>query len=217
MRTFCLLFLSFTLLACSGGSDSDQSTEVADDQNPAMETESTQPEMESEERQTPTETELVSDQAFMLSSNDLDLYKRGRSKEIEILKDAQERYAKAKDENEQLEILGEVIPPLPAEAAAKELNITPEHYNQLTDAIDKVLSKSDMKMASEKQMAEVDTSQMDEDMRANVRESRAQMEAAWGDPYASLPEGMEEDFRQQQEELARLRAEWLGLLMSMGR
>jgi hypothetical protein len=58
-----------------------------------------------------------------------------------------------------------------------------------------------------------DLENMPAEVRARVEENMRQAQAAWGDPYAGLAAEAVEALQRRVDELARLRAEHIGLLV----
>src|SRR5690606_26499373 len=154
------------------------------------------------------------EQTFALTAADIDAYEQGLRREIEVLRAAQERLRQSGDDEEQLEILGEIQPRELRREGATAAGTSEDRYARIASTINDVLGKREMAAASQ-QMAPsaADLENMPAELRARVEENLRQAQTAWGDPYAELPADTAAALQRRSDELARLRAEHSGLLV----
>lgn len=145
---------------------------------------------------------------------DVAAYEQGLRREIEVLRDARDRLQQAEGDEQRLEILGEIQPHELRRHGAAAAGASEARYNQITSAINDVLAKREMGAASRQMMpSPADLESMSPEQRAQVEDNLRQMQAAWGDPYEGLEPATAEAVEQRADELARLRAEHIGLLV----
>lgn len=207
-RAAALALFALQLAACGGETANDESTTTESPLPTAEQNSAPPPPSAAPPASPPTE------QTFALTVADIDAYEQGLRREIEVLRAAQERLRQTADDEEQLEILGEIQPRELRREGATAAGTSEDRYARVTSTINDVLGKREM-AASSQQMAPsaADLENMPAELRARVEENLRQAEAAWGDPYAGLPADTVPALQQRSDELARLRAEHIGLLV----
>jgi len=157
-------------------------------------------------------------QTFVLTAADITAYERGLRREVEMLAGAKERLAQAANSEDQLEILDEIQPQRLRQAGAAASSLAEERYERIASAVNDVLGKLEMGETVRQSMpSEEELAKMPPELRAQVEENLRQAQAAWGDPYEGLDEATVAALRARIDELRRLRAEHVGLLLNMGR
>ncbi|GAA3930981.1 hypothetical protein GCM10022229_25670 [Luteimonas lutimaris] len=133
-----------------------------------------------------------------LHAGDVDAYARGMAREIELLQAGYDRFVQAgeqHDEDAQMTALMELSSPDVDAAGAKAAGLDVARYGFVKNAIDTVLGKLDLKQGLE------------------GSEGSGDLLAQLGDPYAGLADEVRAAMETHRQELARLRADALGIRM----
>lgn len=210
-RGAALVILALQLAACGGDTGDDGARPEA---APPVARDETSPMPPPEETSTAAERpDVAAEQAYMLTAADIDVYEQGLRREIEILRSDRERYQQAESDEERLEILAHIQPRELRREGAAAADVPEERYARILTAINDVLGKREMAAASESMApSAADLANMPADVRARVEENLREAREAWGDPYAGLSAETTEALQRRAEDLARLRAEHIGLL-----
>jgi hypothetical protein len=208
-RGAAIALLTLQLAGCGG--DTAEQQPPADDTQPAA-TESAPPRASS--APPPAESApTAAEQPLALTVADIDAYAQGLHREIELLRSARQRYRQAESDAEQLEILGEIQPGELRREGAAAAGVPADRYRRITSAVNDVLGRIEMTAAARDMMpSRAEIEDMPPEHRARVEENIRQMQASWGDPYAGLSPEAAQALQQRTDELARLRAEHIGLL-----
>ncbi|HEX6994713.1 MAG TPA: hypothetical protein VF339_11280 [Gammaproteobacteria bacterium] len=157
-------------------------------------------------------------QTFVPTAADITAYERGLRREVEMLQGAKERLAQAGDDEARLGILDEIQPQRLRQAGAVASSLAEERYEAIANAVNDVLGKLEMGEAARQSMpSEEELAKMPPELRAQVEENLRQVQAAWGDPYEGLDDAAVAALEARVDDLRRLRAEHVGLLLDMGR
>ncbi|HZW17653.1 MAG TPA: hypothetical protein VFF71_02465 [Luteimonas sp.] len=133
-----------------------------------------------------------------LHAGDVDAYARGMAREIELLQASYDRFVQAgeqHDEDAQMTALMELSSPDVDAAGAQAAGLDVARYGFVKNAIDTVLGKLDLKQGLE------------------GSEGSGDLLAELGDPYAGLADEVRAAMESHRQELARLRADALGIRM----
>lgn len=157
-------------------------------------------------------------ETFVLSAADVAAYERGLRREVEMLEAAEERLGQAERDEDRLEILGDIQPQELRRAGAAAAELAEGRYELIANAVNDVLGKLDMGEATRQMMpSEEDLAEMPPEVRERVEENVRQMQAAFGDPYEGLDQAAAAALEARVDEIRRLRAEHLGLLLDVAR
>lgn len=155
-----------------------------------------------------------------LEPADLDAYARGVAWEIDALGPKVEAVKSArarKDDAAETMALLDLATPLD-EGAAKAAGIAVERYRHVRGEIDRIVAAKQMGQAMQPQIAameQMDTATLTEEQKAQAAKNLADMKAAFGDPYATLPPGFAAAMKAREAEIEKLRNDALGLRMSV--
>ena len=188
-----VLLLALTLGACGHGNTPDDQADAGASQAAA---EAPPP---PQAPAAPTAPEPVANPARPLQASDLDAYAKGMQKEIEMRQAASDKAAKAKAANDQtaeITALAELTSVEVTEAGAQAAGVDRARYNFIKDTVDHVLGTSDMNA-----------------MMAKMGDA-AQAQKMQSDPYAGLEPDLAAALKSRQDELARLRAQNMAVLMN---
>ncbi|MGN2244992.1 hypothetical protein ACFWZU_15965 [Frateuria sp. GZRR33] len=188
-----VLLLALTLGACGHGNTPDDQADAGASQ---AATEAPPP---PQAPAAPTAPEPAANPARPLQASDLDAYAKGMQKEIEMRQAASDKAAKAKAANDQtaeITALAELTSVEVTEAGAQAAGVDRARYNFIKDTVDHVLGTSDMNA-----------------MMAKMGDA-AQAQKMQSDPYAGLEPDLAAALKSRQDELARLRAQNMAVLMN---
>lgn len=152
-----------------------------------------------------------------LSGSDLDAYVRGVQAEIDTVGRAWVQLRKAKSGTDTLSAMFAATPDNTQPVGATKAGLSLDRYRTVVDRVDGVLATRDMGAAWAKQQAQMDTTTLDTAMRARVRQSFAEAESAWGNPYKGLAPDVAEAIKRRSAELDTLRSRLMRLRLGGGR
>ncbi len=154
---------------CGGGSDA--SSDGGSDTAAAAEQEAAPQEQASAVQQSASEESGP----VILTAKDLDLYRKGRSAEIDDVKKKTAALSAARSETDSLNALGALTNEQErTKAGADAAGMAVANYERMTRAVDDVLGAYSVSEMMKKNMAGADTASLPEDARARVRENMAQ-------------------------------------------
>lgn len=151
------------------------------------------------------------EQSFTLRPSDVDGWIRGTRARIQHVRDMQRRIAGAESGRDTLAAMIDVMSIDSVGAAAA--GMSEDRFTQVEYAIQGVLAARQGREMTEAIYRDMDTTALPEEMRERIRSDRAEMERAYSDPYADLPEDAAAEIRRREDELARLQADYLAALM----
>jgi predicted nucleic acid-binding Zn ribbon protein len=152
-----------------------------------------------------------------LSASDLDAYVRGVQAEIDTVEHAWVQLRKAKTGTDTLSALFAATPDNTQPVGASRSGLSLDRYRVVVDRVDGVLATRDMGAAWAKQQAQMDTTTLDSATRARVRQSFAEAESAWGNPYKGLAPDVADAIKRRSVELDTLRSRLMRLRLGGGR
>lgn len=188
-----VLMLALTLGACGHGSAPDDQADAG-----AAPTQAETP-PPPEAPTAPAAPEPAANPARPLQTSDLDAYAKGMQKEIEVRQAASDKAAKAKASNDQtaeLSALAELTSVEVDEAGAQAAGVDRARYNFIKETVDRVLGTSDMNAM----MAKMGDAEQARKMQS--------------DPYAGLDPDLAAALKSRQDELGKLRAQNMAILMN---
>jgi len=193
VRHCTILVFAFALGACGHGS---AAGDKADADLSQAQTETSPP---SPVAVAPAASEPAANAARPLQTSDLDAYARGMQKEIEVRQAASDKAAKAKaakDQTAELSALAELTSVEVTEAGAQAAGVDRARYNFIKDTVDHVLGALEMNA-----------------MMAKMGDA-AQAQKLQTDPYAGLDPDLAAALKSRHDELGKLRAQNLAVLMN---
>jgi len=151
--------------------------------------------------------EAATFERFALAAPDLDTYAKGLAFENARLVEATQKTGE-----EQMEAFVAALPEQTEPAAAASLGVAVDHYRNVKQAVNDVLSKFDTQamLQSMQQTAASDAT------APPLDENVAAMQAELDDPYAGLDPAVAEAFAARKGELEKLRADNVALLFKAG-
>jgi hypothetical protein len=152
-----------------------------------------------------------------LSASDLDAYVRGVQAEIDTVEKAWAQLRKAKTGTDTLSAMFAATPDNTQPVGASKAGLSLDRYRMVVDRVHGVLATRDMGAAFAKQQAQIDTTELDSATRASVRQSFAEAESAWGNPYRGLAPDVADAIKRRSAELDTLRSRLMRLRLGGGR
>jgi hypothetical protein len=151
--------------------------------------------------------EAATFERFALTAPDLDTYAKGLAYENARLVEATQKTGE-----EQMEAFVAALPEQTEPAAAASLGVSVDHYRNVKQAVNDVLSNFDAQamLQSMQQSAASDAT------APPLDENVAAMQAELDDPYAGLDPSVAEAFAARKSELEKLRADNVALLFKAG-
>jgi hypothetical protein len=190
-----ILMLALALGACGHGNTPDDEADAGTAQAQA----DTQPSPPEAAPAAPPAADPAANPARPLQASDLDVYAKGMQKEIEVRQAASDKAAKAKAANDQtaeLSALVELTSVQVSEAGAQAAGVDRARYEFIKNTVDRVLSTVDMNT-----------------MMARMGDP-AQAKKLQSDPYAGLDPDLVAALKPRQDELGKLRAQNMAILMN---
>ena len=152
-----------------------------------------------------------------LTASDLDAYVRGVQAEIDTVEKAWAQLRKAKTGTDTLSAVFAATPGNTQPVGASKAGLSVDRYRVVVDRVDGVLATRDMGAAWAKQQAQMDTTTLDSATRVRVRQSFAEAESAWGNPYKGLAPDVADAIKRRSAELDTLRSRLMRLRLGGGR
>jgi hypothetical protein len=187
--------LALALGACGHGNTPDDEADAGTAQTQA----DTQPSPPEAAPAAPPAADPAANPARPLQATDLDVYAKGMQKEIEVRQAASDKAAKAKAANDQtaeMSALVELTSVQVSEAGAQAAGVDRARYEFIKNTVDRVLSTADMNT-----------------MMARMGDP-AQAKKLQSDPYAGLDPDLVAALKPRQDELGKLRAQNMAILMN---
>lgn len=148
---------------------------------------------------------------------ELEAYVRGMQKELAMRGDISAKLKQARDAKDQAaeaRLMLEMATLEVDQEGARAAGLSETRYVFVRDAVETTLSKVEMKQTLHEMTANADTGELPEDMRRQLEESQAGMQAELGDPYAGMAPEVAAAFKARQAELSQLRAQGVAALMN---
>ena len=152
-----------------------------------------------------------------LTAADIERWERGQRAELEAVDKELAKLKSAKSATDTLSVQMSVTEQSTVEAGVRAAGVSESRYRRIDAMIGQVLSARMMSEATQKDRAKaaMDTANMTPEVRARVRESLAQMDSAWGDPFKDLPSDAAAALRPRAAQLDTLR--WTLIAARMGK
>jgi len=146
-----------------------------------------------------------------LTAEDIERWERGQRAELKAVEKVLEDLKSAKTATDTLSLQFKVNETV--EEGARAAGVSVERYRWVDEQIGQALTARMMGGAMQKELAKVDTTDMPAEMRARMREGKAQMDSAWGDPFKGLSPDVAAVLKRRAAELDTLRWSLVGARM----
>ncbi|HEY9479283.1 MAG TPA: hypothetical protein VIP79_04310 [Gemmatimonadaceae bacterium] len=163
-------------IGCGGGGGSDAESGGDADSAVAAEQDSAPGAERSSAAEQASEGQASAEESgpMLLTSDDLDRYRKGRQAEIEDVKKKAAALTAAKNQTDSLDALGALTNEAErTRAGADAAGMTVAQYSRMTSAVDNVLGAYSMSEMMLKGQKDVDTSSLDAEARAQIRSNIA--------------------------------------------
>ncbi len=148
-----------------------------------------------------------------LAVADIERWERGQRAEMEEVEKSLEKLKSAKTGMDSASAQLGAMEMSTIEAGARAAGLSVDRYRRIDDMIGRVLSTRMMGEATQKMYAGADTTGLPAEVRAKIREGRAQADSAFADPYKDLAPDVAAVIKRRAAELDTLRWGLVGARM----